>query len=76
MIWMSGIMLVFLVGWGVAQYALLFPHSAASPWLVRDLITLSYWQMHTELYAQRVIQVSLRNIILYIITKIYKNAQY
>ena len=42
---------------GVAQFALLFPKSEMSGWLIRDVLILPYWQMHMNLYQDKVLQV-------------------
>ena len=57
MVNMALIALVLLVGFGVTEFALLFPRSRLSGWLVRDVILLPYWQMHMNLYQDKVLQV-------------------
>ena len=50
------IFLVFIVSWGVAQYGLLYPNTELSPWLIRDILILPYWQMYADLHKDSVIQ--------------------
>ena len=57
---MTAIMCVFLVGFGVLEFALLFPHTSFSLLTVRDMLLLSFWQMFMELYQEKVIQVRRR----------------
>lgn len=57
---MTAIMCVFLVGFGVMEFALLFPHTRFSFLTVRDILLLPFWQMFMELYAEKVIQVPTR----------------
>lgn len=54
---MAAVILVFMVAFGVAEFVLLFPRSNFNGWLVSDLLLLPYWQMHMELYQEKVLQV-------------------
>lgn len=62
MVKMALIALVLLVGFGVAEFALLFERSRLSGWLLRDVILLPYWQMHMNLYQDKVLQVLTKRI--------------
>lgn len=54
---MTAIIAVFLVSFGVVEFALLFPRSQLSIWTARDMFTLSFWQMFMMLYQDTVIRV-------------------
>ncbi len=50
------IIVVFIVAWGVAEFGLLFPHTAISGWTIRDILIVPYFQMIPELYAKEAFQ--------------------
>lgn len=54
---MTAVILVFMVAFGVAEFVLLFPRSQFNAWLITDLLLLPYWQMHMELYQEKILQV-------------------
>lgn len=49
-------MVVFIIGWGIAEYALLYPNSKITSRLPLDIIILPYFQMFGELYQQEIIK--------------------
>ena len=50
------IALVFIIAWGVAQYGLLYRQTELSGWLLRDILTIPYWQMFYDLNRDTLIQ--------------------
>ena len=49
-------LLVFVAGWGIAQFGLLYPHGIRSVWHPIYAITLAYYQMFGQLNADNVIR--------------------
>lgn len=46
------ILLVFIVAYGVASQAILFPNTALSPNIILDVLRRPYWQMYGELFLE------------------------
>ncbi|XP_064643438.1 transient receptor potential cation channel subfamily M member-like 2 isoform X2 [Lineus longissimus] len=49
LLWFMIILMVFMVGFGVAQHAILYPNASADGILVLNVIRRSYWQMTGEI---------------------------
>jgi hypothetical protein len=49
LLWFMIILMVFMVGFGVAQHAILYPNSSADGILILNVIRKAYWQMQGEI---------------------------
>ena len=56
MFFFLAILVVFMIGWGVAQYSMLYPQTKPGFWHAVDAITLAYHQMYGDTYADSVIR--------------------
>ena len=48
------ILMVFIIAYGVAAWALLYPNSDLEPILFRNVVRMSYWQMYGELFLEQI----------------------
>lgn len=46
------ILFVFILGYGVASQAILYPNNPLRWELIRDVLHMSYWQMYGELFLE------------------------
>ena len=46
------ILMVFIVAYGLAMQAILYPNSPLEPALVQDVLRKAYWQMYGELFLE------------------------